>query len=185
MMRPDRDLLYNRPIYPPLPGNTRVEILHEDEEDNVIGYERSEGPCHCRVPGVADLDMPPMPFIGPVGGSLVFYPTVGKAKYATLLAAETGWEMAIGIGTGAELAADTTLSSEVTTYGGARASVTPTVLASVMTFAHKWSFLTGANFTLTEAGVFLDSILMMRHKYSTTKTVAPLHKITATFTSTE
>jgi len=184
-MRPDRDLLYNRPIFPPLPGNTRVEILHEDEEDNIIGYECSEGPGHTRVPGVVDLDMPIMPFLGPVGGSLVFYPAVAHPKYATVLSAISGWEMALGIGTGAELAANTTLSSEVTTYGGARATITPTALGSVMTFAHKWAFTTGANFVLTEAGVLLNNVLMLRHLYSASKTVAPLHKITATFTSTE
>lgn len=183
-MRPDRDLLYNRPPYPPLPGNTRVEILHEDGEGNVLGYECSEGIGHTRI-ARADPDGPLVPFLGPVGGSLIFIPTVGKNRFAAVIAALADWEMAIGIGTGNELPADAALSSEVTTYGGARSAITPTVLLNVITFAHQWSFITGANFTLTEAGVFQNDILMMRHKYSQSRTVAPLDKVTATFTDTE
>jgi hypothetical protein len=93
--------------------------------------------------------------------------------------------MAIGIGTGAELAADTALGSEITTYGGARASVVPTVLNNVLTFTKQWTFLTGADFVASEAGVFKDSVLMFRNLYSATKHVVATDKLTATFTDTE
>jgi hypothetical protein len=106
-------------------------------------------------------DIPP--FIGPVGGSLIFIPTVGHNKYALDIGALTGWEFALGIGTGEELMADEALSSEVTTYGLSRASVTPTVLTNVLTWMHRWTATTGASFTVSEFGVLKDGILMYRH----------------------
>jgi hypothetical protein len=97
-----------------------------------------------------------------------------------------GWEMALGIGTGAELAADTALSSEITTYGGARASVTPTVLTNVVTWANRWTLTTGASFTISEFGVFKDDVLMMRHLISAAlrKLLVSTQHATATITDT-
>jgi len=125
-----------------------------------------------------------MPFLGPLGGALIIIPTVGHAKFATDIGALTGWTMAIGIGTGEEAAGNTALSSEITTYGGAAASVTPTVLTNVVTWTHQWTFTTGANFAVIEAGVLKNSILMMRHLYSVAKDVVTTDKLTATLTDT-
>lgn len=171
---------------PLLPGSSRFELVHEDAEGNVLDYRCQEGLGHIRTPAIRNpLDMPIMPFLGPVGKTLIYYPTVGHNKFASTLAGLTGWTFGLGIGSGAELLADIGLSSEVTTYGGARASITPTYLGNVITFSHQWTFLTGANFVLTEAAVFLDGVMMIRNKYSETKVVVPTHKILASFTSTE
>jgi len=179
----DKQEIIKRP--PPAAGMARFELLHEDCEGNVLGYECREAPGILNQPGVGKYrDMPLIPFLGPIGGCMIIIPTVGHNKFATDVGALTGWEMAIGIGTGAEAAGNTTLSSEITTYGGARATVTPTVLNNVITFSKQWTFTTGANFALTEAGIFKNSILMLRHLYSSVKTVVPTDKITATLTDT-
>jgi hypothetical protein len=131
-----------------------------------------------------DADIPFLPPLGPLGHTLIIIPTVGHNKFATDITALSGWEMAIGVGTGAEAAGDTTMSSEITTYGGARASVTPTVLTNVITWTKQWTFTTGANFAVDESGVFKNSILMMRHKYSSVKNVVVNDKLTCTQTDT-
>jgi hypothetical protein len=166
---------------------SRLELLHEDSKGNVLSYDCDYGPGVAMKAGIGqqtDGDIPPMPFLGPIGGVLITIPTVGHNKFATDVGALTGWEMAIGIGTGAEAAGDTTMSSEITTYGGARASVTPTVLTNVVTWTKQWTFLTGASFAVDEAGVFKNSVLMMRHKYSSVKNVVVNDKLTCTLTDT-
>ena len=171
----------------PVPGMSRLELIHQDADDNVLSYDCHYGQGVAMKAGIGrhlDNDLPLMPFIGPTGGILITIPTVGHNKFATDIAALSGWQMAIGIGTGAEAAGDTTLSSEITTYGGARASVTPTALTDVVTWTHQWTFLTGASFAVDEAGIFKDSILMMRHKYSSVKNVVVNDKLTATLTDT-
>ena len=185
-MRPDRDLLYNRPPLP-VPGMSRLETVHEDGEGNVLSYDCDYGPGIAMKAGIGrqlDDDMPPLPPLGPLGGILITIPTVGKAKFATDITALTGWTMAIGIGTGNEAAGDTGLSSEITTYGGAEAPVTPTVLTNVITWTHQWAFTTGASFAVDESGVFKNDILMMRHKYSSVKNVVVNDKLTCTLTDT-
>jgi len=186
-MRPDRDLLYNRPPLP-VPGMSRFELIHEDSEGNVLSYDCDYGTGVAIRAGIGphqiDSDIPFMPPLGPLGGALIIIPTVGHAKFATDIGALTGWTMAIGIGTGAEAAGNTALSSEITTYGGAAASVTPTVLTNVVTWTHQWTFTTGANFAVIEAGVKKDTILMMRHLYSVAKNVVTSDKLTATLTDT-
>ena len=163
-----------------------MEILHEDGDGNELSYERVEGPGILNRPGVGKrrFEVSMVPFLGPIGGVLITIPTVGHNKFATDVGALTGWEMAIGIGTGAEAAGDTTMSSEITTYGGARASVTPTVLTNVVSWTKQWTFLTGASFAVDESGVFKNSILMMRHKYSSVKNVVVSDKLTCTLTDT-
>jgi len=180
-MRPDE--IIRRP--PPPDGMAQFELVFEDADGEVLGREFQEIPSLIHHRPAAYLgDIPP--FLGPVGGILIFMPTVGKNKFALDISAMTGWKMALGIGTGAELAADTTLSSEITTYGGARASVTPTVLNNVVTWMHKWTFTTGASFTVSEFGVFKDDILMMRHLISTSmrKLLVSTQHATATITDT-
>ncbi len=181
----DKAEIIRRP--PPAQGMMRFELLHEDAEGNVLSHESREGPGLRHIPGtkVNPLDMPFMPFLGPIGGALVIIPTVGHSKFASIIGALSGWEMALGIGTGAEAAGNTALSSEITTYGGARASVTPTVLTNVITFVHQWTFTTGASFAVDEAGVFKDSILMVRNLYASVKDVVTTDKLTATLTDTE
>lgn len=170
---------------PPAAGKARLELLHEDSEGNVLSYDFIEGPGVLNRPGVGRrVDMPLVPFLGPLGGVLITIPTVGHNKFATDIGALTGWELAIGIGTDAEAAGDTALSSEITTYGGARASVTPTVLNNVVTWTKQWTFTTGASFAVIEAGVFKNSTLMMRHLYSVAKNVVVNDKLTATLTDT-
>jgi hypothetical protein len=170
---------------PPPEGIARFELLHEDAQGNVLSYECDEGPGVLHQLGVGrQVDMPLIPFLGRGGNLLITIPTVGHAGFAADIQALTGWTMAIGIGTGAELAADTTLSSEITTYGGAAASVTPTILGNVVTWMHKWTFTTGANFTVTEAGVFRSGVLRMRHKYSASKLCVSTQHLTATLTDT-
>jgi len=182
-MKPDRDLLFERP--PRKDGMAQFETLHEDAEGNVLSYECVNAPGIMHRPGVGRAaDMPILPFLGPMGGVLIVIPTVGHNKFATDLNALTGWTMAIGIGTGAEAAGNTDLSSIITTYGGAAAPVTPTVLDNVVTWAHKWTFTTGASFAVIEAGVKKDTILMMRHLYSVAKNVVTTDKLTATLTDT-
>lgn len=179
----DKQEIIRRP--PPPAGMARFELLHEDCEGNVLGYECREMPGILNQPGVGKPSaMPIIPFLGPIGGALIIIPTVGHNKFATDVGALTGWEFALGIGTAAEAAGNTAMSSEVTTYGGARSSVTPTVLNAVITFAHQWTFTTGADFVLTESGIFKNSILMMRHLYSASKHVVVSDKITATLTDT-
>lgn len=170
---------------PPAIGMARLELIHEDAEGNVLSCECNEGPGILNQPGVGrHVDMPLVPFLGPLGGVLITIPTVGHSKFATDIGALTGWEMAIGIGSTAEAAGDSALASEITTYGGARASVTPTVLTNVVTWTKQWTFTTGASFAVIEAGVFKNSILMMRHVYSVAKSVVPTDKLTATLTDT-
>jgi hypothetical protein len=185
-MRPDRDLLYNRPTGLPVPGTSRLETIHEDAEGNVLSYDCAYGKGIAMRAGIGcpvDADIPFMPPIGPLGGILITIPTAGHNKFATDIGALTGWMMAIGIGTADEAAGDTDLSSAITTYGGAAASVTPSVLNAVITWTHQWTFTTGANFAVSEAGVF-KTALMMRHKYSVAKNVVVNDKLTATLTDT-
>ncbi len=63
--------------------------------------------------------------------------------------------MAIGIGT----PTTTALGSEITTYGGARAGVTPasattTITNDTIRSANTYTFTTGADFAITEEGLF-------------------------------
>jgi len=180
-MRPDE--IIKRP--PPAPGRARMELVHEDEEGNVVGYQCGEGKGILSQPGVGRKGgMPLMPPLGPLGGILITIPTVGHSAFATDIGALTGWEFAIGTGTTAEAAGDTGLETEITQYGGARASVTPTVLTNVVTFTKQWTFTTGANFAVIEAGVFRSSVLRFRHVYSVAENMISGHKLTATFTDT-
>ena len=184
-MRPDRDLLFNRPPLP-VPGMSRLETVHEDGEGNVLSYDCAYGQGIAMKAGIGrqlDYDIPFMPPLGPLGGVLITIPTVGHAKFATDIGALTGWTMQIGIGTGDEAAGDTALGSAITTYGGAAASVTPTVLTNVVTWTNQWTFTAGASFAVTEAGVFRTT-LMMRHKYSSVKNVVVNDKLTCTLTDT-
>ena len=182
-MRPDRDLLFNRPPLP-VPGMSRLETVHEDGEGNVLSYDCTYGEGIVIKAGIGrHVDMPMVPFLGPAGGILITIPTVGHAKFAADIGALTGWTMQIGIGTGDEAAGDTALSSAITTYGGAAASVTPSVLTNVVTWTNQWTFTTGANFAVDEVGVF-RTILMMRHKYSSVKNVVVNDKLTCTVTDT-
>jgi hypothetical protein len=176
--------IINRPLYPPLPGMSRCELILQDADDNVIDYVCDEGPGLRIVPGFGKRSPPLSCSLGLLWPILCTIPTVGHNKFALDFTALTGWEMALGIGTGSELAADTALGSEITTYGLARVSVTPTVLNSVMTLSHKYTATTGAAFTVTEGGVFKNSILMMRHKYSQSTYVASTQKVTEVFTDT-
>jgi hypothetical protein len=165
---------------------SRLETIHEDSEGNVLSYDCAYGQGIAMRAGIGrqvDADLPLTPPLGPLGGVLITIPTAGHNKFATDIGALTGWTMAIGIGTGDEAAGDTTLSSEITTYGGAAASVTPSVLTNVITWAHQWTFTTGASFAVSEAGVF-KTALMMRHKYSVVKNVVVSDKLTATLTDT-
>jgi len=116
-MRPDRDLLCNRPPLP-VPGTSRLETIHEDGEGNVLSYDCAYGPGIAMKAGICrqvDADIPFLPPLGPLGHTLIIIPTVGHNKFATDITALSGWEMAIGVGTGAEAAGDTTMSSEITT----------------------------------------------------------------------
>ena len=174
----------HRKIVPLPEGMARFELLHEGANGEVKSYDCLEMPGFRHLPSATVRGCPLPPFLGPIGGILITIPTVGHAKFATDIGALTGWEMALGVGTAAEAAGDTALSSEITTYGGARGSVTPTVLSNVVTWTKQWTFTTGANFSVIEAGVFKNSILMMRHKYSVAKAVVATDKITATLTDT-
>jgi hypothetical protein len=183
-MRPDRDLLFNRPPLP-VPGTSRFETVHEDGEGNVLSYDCVYGPGVAIRAGIGrHVDMPLVPFLGPAGGILITIPTVGHNKFAAIIGALTGWTMKIGIGTGAEAAGDSDLSSAITTYGGTTASVTPSVTDNVITMANQWTFTTGASFAVDESGVFKDTVLMMRHKYSSVKNVVVSDKLTCTLTDT-
>jgi len=163
----------------------QFELTFEDADGEVIGQEFAQFPSLIHHGLAARCDDIP-PFLGPVGGALIFIPTVGHNKFAIDIGAMTGWEMALGIGTGAELAADTTLSSEITTYGLARASVTPTVLTNVLTWMHRWTATTGASFTVSEFGLLKDGVLMMRHLIPTSrrKLFVSTQHATATITDT-
>jgi len=183
-MRPDRDLLFNRPPLP-VPGMSRLETVHEDGEGNVLSYDCEYGPGVVIKAGIGRrVDMPLVPFLGPARGILITIPTVGHNKFAAIVGALTGWTMKIGIGTDAEAAGDTDLSSAITTYGGTTASVTPSVTDNVITMANQWTFTTGASFAVDESGVFKDTVLMMRHKYSSVKNVVVNDKLTCTLTDT-
>jgi len=170
---------------PPPEGMAQLELVIEDADGTVIGREFEQFPSllHHR-PNARLGDLPPMPPLGLLGGILITIPTVGHNKFATDIGALTGWQMALGIGTAAELAADTTLSSEITTYGLARVSVTPTILNNVVTWSHKWTATTGASFMVAEFGLIKDTILMMRHKVSATKLIVSTQHVTATITDT-
>jgi hypothetical protein len=178
--------LIRKPL--PVPGMSRFELLHEDAEGNVLSYECDYGPGVAIRAGIGprqvDRDIPFMPPLGPGRNAMIIIPTVGHNKFATDIGALTGWTMAIGIGTGAEAAGNTDLGSVITTYGGAAASVTPSVLTNVVTWTHQWTFTTGANFAVIEACVKKDTILMMRHLYSVAKNVIATDKLTATMTDT-
>ena len=84
----------------------------------------------------------------------------GKAEAAGLLNGVTSGAftyLAIGIGTTPAAAGDTTLGSEITTGGGARAAatcsrVTTTVTNDTAQWVHEWTF--SSTFAVTEAGIF-------------------------------
>ena len=173
--------MFKRPLRE---GMARFELLHQRADGTIVSYSRVDMPGFRHCPETPECAMPIIPFIGKVGGALIIIPTVGHNKFAADICALTGWEFAIGIGTGAEAAGNTALSSEITTYGGARVSVTPTVLTNVITWTYQWTFTTGASFAVIEAGVFKNSILMMRHLYSVAKNCVATDKLTATFTDT-
>jgi len=59
--------------------------------------------------------------------------------------------IAIGTGTTAAAASDTALEAEITTGGGERVSVTPSVSNGVLTLSNTFTFT--APFAITEAGV--------------------------------
>ncbi len=183
MIHTDIDDIINRP--PPFRGMSRAELIVQDKDDTVVGYVCDDGPGLRMVPAARERRSPPLSCsLGLLWPILCTIPTVGHNKAAAEFAALTGYEMALGIGTGAELAADTALGSEITTYGLARVSVTPSVVDSVMTLSHKYTATTGANFTVTEGAVFLDSVLFMRHKYSSSTLVVSTQKVTEVFTDT-
>ena len=186
-MRPDRDLLFNRPPLP-VPGMSRLETIHEDGEGNVLSYDCVYGEGVVIKAGIGrqipDLAFPFLPPLGPLGGVLITIPTVGHNKFAAIVGALTGWTMKIGIGTANEAAGDTDLSSAITTYGGDTATVTPSVTDNVVTMSNQWTFTTGASFAVDESGVFKDTTLMMRHKYSSVKNVVVNDKLTCTLTDT-
>lgn len=173
---------------PPPSGMARIDILHQDGQGNVLEHESAMGPgIQHRSECLEDLlDLPPtMLFLGPIGGVLITIPTLGHAGFATDIAALTGWELAIGIGTAAELSSDSGLSNEITTCGGGRVSIVPTLLGNVITFSKQFLFLTGANFVVTEAALFRNSVIRFRHKYSASKTCLATHKLLVTLTDTE
>ena len=67
--------------------------------------------------------------------------------------------IAIGIGTGAAVVGDVALGSEITTFGGARASatcsnVTTSVALDTAQMVLLFTFTSGASFAVTESGVF-------------------------------
>jgi hypothetical protein len=173
---------------PPPYGMGRLELIHQDAKGKIIGYQCGEGKGILHQPGVGRRvdTLPLLPPIGPFGllGALITIPTVGHNGFAADIQALTGWEFAIGIGTAAEASGDSALASEITTYGGARASVTPTILNNVVTWTHQWTFTTGASFAVIEAGLFRNSVLRLRHLYSVAENMIPTHKLTATFTDT-
>ena len=177
----DNNEIIRRP--PPLPGMSRAELILQDADDNVIDYVCDEGP-GLRIAPKAKEFKPMSCSLGLLWPILCTIPTVGHAKAAAEFGALTGYEMALGIDTGAELAADEALGSEITTYGLARVSVTPSVVGNVMTLSHKWTALSGASFTVTEGAVYLDGVLFMRHLYSQSKLVVSTQKVTAVFTDT-
>jgi hypothetical protein len=170
---------------PPPAGMTQFELTFEDADGEVVGREFAQCPSLLRHNPAAYMGGIP-PFLGPVGGALIFIPTCGHNKYALDIGALTGWEFALGIGTGAELMEDAALSSEITTYGLARTSITPTVLTNVLTWLHRWTATTGASFTVSEFAVFKDSILMYRHLIpaSRRKLIVSTQHVTATVMDT-
>jgi hypothetical protein len=116
---------------------------------------------------------------------MALIPTIGHTGIADAIVDAGGWYLAIGTGTGAEAAANTTLTTEITTNGGERAAVTPTHSDNVITWTHQWTF-TG-NFTVTEIGLLnaaADGDLIIRHKYASSQAVVSGDKLTATLTMT-
>lgn len=89
--------------------------------------------------------------------------TDGKEEVARLIGAVSGdafTHIAIGIGTAAPAAGDTTLGSEVTSGGGSRTTCTKDVLTNSVTndtarFVTTYNFT--ATFAVTESGVFNSS----------------------------
>jgi hypothetical protein len=80
--------------------------------------------------------------------------TVGKnisAKRVGGLTANAFTYLAIGIGTTPAAVGDTQLESEITTGGGQRVNVTPTVTTNVLTLQNTFNFT--ASFAITECGV--------------------------------
>ena len=59
--------------------------------------------------------------------------------------------VAIGTGTTAASAGDTALEAEITTGGGERVQVTPTVSSNVLTLTNTFNFT--SDFAVTEAGI--------------------------------
>ena len=113
-------------------------------------------------------------------------PTTGHVGVAAAIVRAASWYLAIGTGSGAEAAGNTTLTTEITTNGGARAAVTPTNSSSnVVTWAYQWTF--SGSFTVTEIGL-LDAAstgaLAIRHLYSSSKAVISGDKLTCTLTMT-
>jgi hypothetical protein len=118
---------------------------------------------------------------------MALIPTVGHNGIAAAIVAAGSWYLAIGTGSGAEAAGNTTLTTEITTNGGARASVTPSRVDNVVTWTHEWTFTGG--FTVTEIGLLDDDgdpagNLVIRHLYSASKAVVSGDKLQCTLTMT-
>ena len=116
---------------------------------------------------------------------MAIIPTVGHNGLADAILRAAGWYLALGTGSGAEAAGNTTLTTEITTGGGERAAVTASHVDNVVTWAHQWTFTAG--FTITEIGL-LDAasagLLIIRHLYASSQTVVATNKLTATLTMT-
>jgi hypothetical protein len=118
---------------------------------------------------------------------MAIIPTTGHVGIAAAIVRAAPWYLAIGTGSGAEAAGNTTLTTEITNNGGERAIVTPTRVDNVVIWMHQWTF-TG-NFTITEIGLLDDDgspagYIIIRHLYASSTAVTAGQKLTGFLTMT-
>jgi len=116
---------------------------------------------------------------------MAIIPTIGHTGIANAIVAAGSWYLAIGSGSGAEAAGNTTLTTEITDHGGERAAVTPTHTDNVVTWTKEWTF--SGTEDVQEIGLLdaaVDGNLTIRHLYSTIKHCVSGDKLQATLTLT-
>lgn len=137
-------------------SNTEAVIINADGTRRMLWTANKLGRLlGVRIPGVTGS-------YGPVGYSHNLITNVGHAAAAGRLGGlgsySTFVNLAIGSGSTAATATDTTLGTEITTNGGARGAATATqVLTSVandtLQLVKTWT-ASGAGFTVNEEGIF-------------------------------
>jgi len=111
---------------------------------------------------------------------MTMVPTIGHKGLAQYLALSTDYYMALGSGTSSEAADNTALSSEFVAGSLVRVSVTPTRTDNTLTFSN--IFTSTTNYTITEAGIFESTNLIIRHLNSTEVFVVNAQQFKCIFT---